>query len=203
MSKVSQLQDFEPKGNHSFLIDTNILMYLQSPIASYNKVVQESIGRFISRCKSVDAHLNVTSLILGEFFHVNLNLYFDLWCKKMHINKADSSIKADFRGTEEFNDSVKEINSSIETILKFTTKHPDNFHAIDLNSIGSNCFHAEFTDSYLLELSNQNDWILVSNDKDLIQHPSRDVEIVTTIKDMVRAAKVAQAGNKSSSKGIF
>jgi len=55
MSDHTTLRNFEPKGSHTYLIDTNILMYLFSPIGSYSAKNQETISKFLERSKSVSA----------------------------------------------------------------------------------------------------------------------------------------------------
>jgi predicted nucleic acid-binding protein len=151
MNKFVFLKDFEPKGSHQFLIDTNILMYLFSPIASYSEKKQEQISRFLDTCRQIQAGLITTSFVLGEFFHVNLGMYYDNWCK-IQKHQISFNFKDDYRPTDDFKDSV---------------------------SIATHCYNAEFTDSYLLELSNINGWIIVSNDSDLLKHPNRKHLLVT------------------------
>ncbi|HZY35618.1 MAG TPA: hypothetical protein VFE53_03155 [Mucilaginibacter sp.] len=178
MNKFVFLKDFEPKGSHQFLIDTNILMYLFSPIASYSEKKQEQISRFLDTCRQIQAGLITTSFVLGEFFHVNLGMYYDNWCK-IQKHQISFNFKDDYRPTDDFKDSVSAINRSIESILKITDKFPDNFNSVSLTNIATHCYNAEFTDSYLLELSNINGWIIVSNDSDLLKHPNRKHLLVT------------------------
>jgi len=172
------LSDFEPKGSHLYLIDANILMYLFSPIASYAIGRQETISRFFDKCRSVNSGLITTSSVIGEFFHVNLSIYYTNWCRAQK-DQISFDLKKHYRPTEDFKDSVTAINSSIGAILKLTQKFPDNFSNINIDSVLKNCFDSEFTDSYLLELSNQNNWFIVSNDKDLLNHPKRTQLLIT------------------------
>jgi len=177
MSKIFKIKDFEPKASQSFLIDNNILMYLYSPIASYNEKTQNSIGRFFSVCKTLNIDLNITSHIISEFFHVNLNMYFDLWCKS-NPSKISYNLKKDYRPTDDYKQSVSAINANIQSFLKLLKRFPDDFHNINLENIYDHCFHCEFTDAYILELSEKNKWIIVSNDNDLINHPNRNTDLI-------------------------
>ncbi|WP_184549598.1 hypothetical protein [Mucilaginibacter sp. FT3.2] len=178
MNNYSLLKDFEPKASHIYLIDTNILMYLFSPIASYGEKKQEQISRFLQQSKNIEAGLIVTSHILGEFFHVNLNIYFENWCKSQK-DSIRFDLKKNYRPTSDFSDSVNAINSSISSILKLTERFNDNFNNTSMINIANHCHFSEFTDSYLLELSNQNGWIIVSNDNDLLNHPNRRNLLIT------------------------
>jgi len=177
MNKTSKIKDFDPKTSQSFLIDTNILIYLYSPIGSYNEKMQESIGRFFQRCSNMKIDLNVTSHIVGEFFHVNLNMYYDLW-RKANTSKISYNLKQDYRPTEDYKESVQAINSSIQSFSKLVNRFPDDFHNINIDNVYDNCYNCEFTDAYLLELSEKRNWIIVSNDKDLINHPNRKTELI-------------------------
>jgi len=179
MAKNSEiLSDFEPKGSHLYLIDANILMYLFSPIASYAIGRQETISRFFDKCRNVNSGLITTSSVIGEFFHVNLRMYYDNWCRSQQ-NQITFNFKKDYRPTDDFKDSVVAINSSIGAILKLTDRFSDSFNSINIDSVMANCLNSEFTDSYLLELSNQNNWFIVSNDKDLLNHPNRKKLLIT------------------------
>ena len=173
------IRDFEPKASHSYLIDTNVLMYVFSPIGSYAEKKQELISKFIERCKSVNATIVSTSLVIGEFYHVNLNMYYGNWCKKQK-DPIEFRIKEHYRPTDDYKESVEAINQSIESILKISERFPDNYSNINLSNVASHCYHAEFTDSYLLELSNSKGWIIVSNDGDLINHPNRKQPIISS-----------------------
>jgi rRNA-processing protein FCF1 len=177
MSKTFLIKDFEPKSNQSFLIDNNILMYLYSPIASYNERMQNSIGRFFDRCAALNVNLNITSHIISEFFHVNLNMYFDLWCRT-NASNVSYNLKKDYKPTQDYKESVSAINASINSFLKLLTRFPDDFHNIQIENIYENCYKCEFTDSYLLELSRKKNWIIVSNDRDLIDHPNRVNDLI-------------------------
>ena len=178
MNNYSLLKDFEPKASHTYLIDTNILMYLFSPIASYGEKKQEQISKFLYQSKNINSGLIITSHILGEFFHVNLNIYFDNWCR-VQKDSISFDLKKHYRPTTDFKESVNAINSSIKSILKLADKFPDNFNNISLENIADHCYSAEFTDSYLLELSNVNGWMIVSNDNDLLNHPNRKNLLIT------------------------
>jgi predicted nucleic acid-binding protein len=171
------LKDFEPKSSHSYLIDTNILMYLFSPIASYEVKHQEQISRFLDSCRRVNAGIITTASIIGEFFHVNLNIYFENWCKEQRT-KNHFILKRDFRPTDDYKDCVAAINQSINGILRLSERFPDGYNSVSMADINDHCYHAEFTDSYLLELCNTKDWIIVSNDKDLLNHPNRRTPLI-------------------------
>lgn len=171
------LKDFEPKGSHSYLIDTNMWVYLFSPIGSTQIKLQESVGKFVETCQRVNAELVTTSFIVAEFFHVTLGFGFDEWVREQKSSKT-FKLKKDYRPTSEYKESIEFITSTIEKICKIATPRQDKFETIDVNNILKNCLYAEFFDNHTLELSNLHNWIIVTNDNDLLEHPDRKATIV-------------------------
>lgn len=152
-------------------------VYLFSPIGSTQLKLQESIGKFIENCQRVNAKLVITSFIVAEFFHVTLGFSFDDWVREQK-SSSTFKIKKDYRPTNEYKESIEFITSTIGKICEIATPQQDKFETINLNNILKNCFHAEFFDNHTLELSNENGWIIVTNDRDLLDHPDRKAMIV-------------------------
>jgi len=171
------LKDVDPKGSHSYLIDTNMWVYLFSPIGSTQQKLQDSIGKFIENCQRVDAGIVTTSFIVAEFFHVTLGISFDQWVKARGSSNP-VTLKKDFRPTDEYAESIHFITSTIEKICKIATRQQDSFETIDVDNVLKNCSHAEYFDNHMLELSNQKKWFIVSNDRDLLEHPDRTTTII-------------------------
>jgi len=175
---IIALKDFDPKGSHSYIIDTNMWVYLFSPIGSTELKLQDSIGKFIEACKRVNANLVTTSFIVSEYFHVTLGFGFDRW-KEAQKSSDNFRLKRDYRPTTEYKDHIEFIKATINQICKITTPKSDKFETIQQSRIIENSFHAEFFDNYTLEMANNNDWIIITNDKDLLAHPDRKVTVVT------------------------
>lgn len=178
MAKQTPIRQFDPKGSHTYLIDTNVLVYLFSPISSYDEKKQDIAGRFLEACRRVGSTLITTSGILSEFFHVNLRFYYEAWCKSQG-SSAKLHPKKDYRPTDHYKESIQSIQAKMKSILKICHKVDDNFSSIDIDQLVASCLHAEFNDCYLIQLANDNDWYIVSNDADLLAHPTRWVEILT------------------------
>jgi predicted nucleic acid-binding protein len=176
----SSISKFEPKGSNTFLLDTNMWMYLLSPIGSYKPTVQDAIGRFIENCIRVKATLLTNSFIVSEFYHVNLGLSFDQW-KLEQKSSAKFQLKRDYRPTDHYKESIAAIVVSIKKLITLSSRFPDDFNSIDIDSILGNSMYAEFNDNYLLELCNTRNYIIVTNDNDLISHPYRRAHVLTII----------------------
>ena len=166
------LKDFDPKGSHTYIIDTNMWLYLFSPISSAEIKIQESIGRFIQNCKSVGANVITTSFIVAEYFHASLRNEFDDWVVAQGVS-TKLTIKKHYRPTDEYADWIEFIKSTIKNIYQIALPRDDNFEKIDRINILDNSIHAEYFDNHTLELANDNGWIIVSNDSDLLNHPDR------------------------------
>jgi predicted nucleic acid-binding protein len=169
-NEVTPIRSFEPKGSHTYLLDTNILIYLYSPISSYDEKNQEVAGKFLENCRRVNSTVVTTSSVLSEFFHVNLKLYHDSWSKEQTDSTA-IHIKKHYRSTSHYQESVESIQAKMNGILKICHRVDDGFQNIDVDSVIQGCLHSEFYDSYFIEMANKNNWYIVSNDNDILRHP--------------------------------
>lgn len=180
MPAVFKLKDFEPKGSHHIFLDANVLIYAFAPLADYKLHLQEQITRFLDLSRQCNASLYVTSLVISEVYNVLLSSYFESW-KETKENQYSLRLKKDYRPTEEFRDSVQSINSVISNILKLATPFPDNFHNSNFEFISSMCYDADYNDCVFLELANKNKWMIFTRDNDIINHPLREIDVITSL----------------------
>ena len=91
---------------------------------------------------------------------------FDQW-KKMTQN-PNADYKRDFRPTPEYILALNSAKSLISIILQKSTRHPDDFHSIDINAIiasmGSSC---DYGDSIIIDLCKRKKFKLVTDDGDM------------------------------------
>lgn len=181
MPNIIQLRDYEPKSSHHIFLDANILLYVFSPIGDYRKREQEQITNFLSHAKAAGTSLYVTSLVLSEFYNRQLKTFFDDW-KTLKENPGENiDLKKDYRPTSHYTESIKAISSSVRNILKFATKFPDSFNAINIDHVLDMCVTSDFNDAYFLALAELNGWMIFTRDRDLINHPSGKVLIITNL----------------------
>ena len=180
MSSSYKLKDFSPKGSHHIFLDANVLIYAFAPLANYKLNVQEQITRFLEVCKSVNTNLYVTSLVLSEVYNVLLKDDFDHW-KKLPANAGKTSLKEHFRPTDAFKSSVTAINAVLKNILKLASPFPDDFHLLNKDRVFEMCKYADFNDCYFLEIASRNNWLIFTRDSDIINHPMREVDIITNL----------------------
>jgi hypothetical protein len=106
-----------------------------------------------------------------------LRLDYDLWRQSEKI--IDPNFKSDYVGTDKYKETVNEIKSSINQIMRVCEKASDDFNSINLDLVLGHLSHIDFNDSYYLEIANQNQWKLVTDDGDFISYKNHNVKIVT------------------------
>ncbi len=178
MANIVNLREYEPKSSHHIFLDANVLIYAFAPIADYKKNVQEQITKFLEIAKKSNTSLYVTSLVLSEIYNVVLKDSFNSWKKQQKENRPQN-LKKDYRPTKHYKDCIDAINAIIKNILKLTTRFPDNFHNANIDRILQMCYTADFNDCCFLELAEQKNWMIFTLDKDIINHPMRNLIIIT------------------------
>ncbi|MCO5950855.1 type II toxin-antitoxin system VapC family toxin [Mucilaginibacter flavidus] len=181
MSETFQLREFEPKGSHHIFLDTNVLLYAFAPLAEYKVDIQEQITKFFEVCKSVNANLYVTSLVLSEVSNVVIRDDFQAWKIKPENARKDK-FKDHYRQTENYKEIIDFLNSVNKNIIKLASPFPDDFQLLDLDKIGKMCYNGDFNDCYFLEIAARKKWMIFTRDNDLIHHPLREVPVITNLK---------------------
>ncbi len=102
---------------------------------------------------------------------------FDLW--KDNTGNHSAEFKKDYIGTEAYSDTVDEIKTQINTIMNFCDKTPDNFNAVNMDTILSHLKSIDFNDSYYLELAKSTKSKIVTDDRDFSTYTNHDIEIIT------------------------
>lgn len=171
-SDIIPWKGFEPKGSQEFLIDNSVLLLAYAPIGSYHLKSQEAVTNFLERCKTVNAGLNVTSLVIAEFVNKVFRDFWEEW-KAEPDNAGKDSLKKHYRQSTEFRENSEVINASVKNILKLCNRFPDSFNSINIDSILNSNTEIDFNDAYFIELCNLKQWIIVSRDTDIINSKSR------------------------------
>jgi hypothetical protein len=102
---------------------------------------------------------------------------FEQWKKETQNYSAD--FKKDFIGKKRYRETLDEIIIQIKNILKVCEKTPDNFNAIDINSVFKHLYDIDFNDSYYIELAKLGNWKIVTDDRDFISYKDHNVDIIT------------------------
>jgi len=178
MSKLHDINIYQPTSTDMFFFDNNVWMYLFCTIGNYEKEKQRKYSVFFNQVCIAKACIWINSLVLSEFCNAWLRLEYNKWLKKPG-NTGKRDYKSDFVPTQVYKDVIKDIKNVLPTLLKKTERSTDNFNAINLDSIYSELENCDFNDSYYLELARMNHWKIVTDDADFFKNNKLNVEIIT------------------------
>lgn len=176
MSNTIDINSYKPKITDSFFFDNNIWMYLFCPIGNHQVAKQKSYSNFYKEIVTTGKTIYVNSLVLSEFSNSYLRLDFNIWRKKEGVSAEEYKTK--FVGTIHHRNTVETVVSSINGILKNSTRVSDDFHMINMATILSAFEIADFNDAYYLVQAKKNNWKIVSDDNDLKKN-QLGIEIIT------------------------
>ncbi len=178
MSKIHDINIYNPSPFDVFFFDNNIWMYLYCPIANYEKDKQRKYAAFLNQVRQKRSCIWVNSLVLSEFCNAWLRLEFNNW-KKRPENLRSCDYKKNFVQSESYNEIIQDIRLTLPLILKIAERGSDNFNAINLDAVYSELDNCDFNDSYYLELAYMNNWKIVTDDADFFKNNKLNVDIIT------------------------
>lgn len=167
---------YSPKSLDTFFFDNSVWMYLFCPLGSYNHSKQKNYSAFLQSIQTSRSTIFISSLILSEFTNRYLRMDFERW--KVEIGNPSADFKRDYIGIQRYAETIDEIKRNIKEIMKFCDKTPDNFNAIEIDSIFQHVSDIDFNDSYYIELAKLDNWKIVTDDKDFVDCTTHDLEII-------------------------
>jgi predicted nucleic acid-binding protein len=173
------LNGYQIKMSDQFFFDTNVWLLLFGTVANYQRADQASYSNLLQDLIRREKPIYITSMILSEFANVLLRHDFKQWITTNGLINQD--FKKHFIGTNDYQNSVITIKQLILNILSIPNiiKVSDSFHNIDTATVLNNFGMVDFNDSYITQLSNQNNYKVVTNDKDF-QKLENVIDILTT-----------------------
>lgn len=178
MSEILSISSYTPKDGDKFFLDTNIWMYLYCSIGNYKQSVVDKYSNFYEKILNVDAKIYTLSLQVSEFFNAYCKLEYKI-AKRM--NPAIKNYKKDFRNSNEFYELMKHLKQIInKKILGNVIKIDDNFSKVDVLELMSSETSYDFNDEYFINFCVNESIMIVTNDRDLIEHPS-PIQIITNL----------------------
>jgi len=154
-------------------------MYLFCPLGNYNIKRQKCYSAFLQNIQTCMSSIFINSLVLSEFANRYLRMDYEQW--KKETKNYNAEYKKHFVGTPRYVETVEEIKSQINQIMKCCEKTSDDFNAIDLNKVLQHFKYIDFNDSYYIELATRSNWKIVSDDSDFINYQNHNIEIVTIL----------------------
>lgn len=144
-------------------VDTNILIFLFSP--SYVKTNTDQVERYsmvFSILIQKKCALYVNSHVISEFINRCLRIDFE---NNFNINK-DKHYKSDYRGSMEYEKTIKIVLKQLKKILKSINHINDDFESFDISQAYESTRENDFNDLIIADTVKRNNLKLLSDDKD-------------------------------------
>lgn len=177
MAKISGVKGYKVKSDDLYFFDNNIWIFLFAPIAATKATKQKEYAALLQSIQAAKASIYINSLVLAEFANFCLRLSFNQWKEKNKKYGAD--YKRDYISAQDYKDAALDVKDSILLISKIANRKPDDFNAVNLNSILNNIQNIDFNDSYYAEYCNLNKIKIVTDDKDFMKIDYENLEVIT------------------------
>lgn len=169
-----KIRDYTVGPTEGFIFDTNVWIFIFGPIAGKERHKQQAYSSLLSQILSRKAGLYVTSLVIAEYINCVLRICFKNWVHDDFINRRNADFKVDYRPTDHYQESLKEVKNQVKDILKCATPRTDDFHRIDMGNLLSNLdSRCDYNDAYIVKCCEEGNFKLVSDDKDMQDINSR------------------------------
>ena len=176
MMTITDIHTYAPSKDETFLIDTNVWLYLFCPLGNYKPFIIKPYENFFDRAIKNGSVFYISSLIVSEF----INRYFRLEFNILNTNnKIYKDFKKDFRPSQHYKSIAKTIRSTLkQNILKIAKPLDDNFSNLDINKIVDSIDTIEFNDEYISTLSLHSNLKIITSDSDF-KFSKVDANIIT------------------------
>jgi len=179
-NKAHDLSTYAFQKHESFLLDTNVWVYLYRIPSKKPSRFTASYSAAMKAMLAAGSKLVMDAMVLSEY----LNLYCRLeWNALYKITYPD--FKA-FRKSAAFQSVGQGAATFARSMLKLCTRHDHPFATTDVTRVLSE-FEAganDFNDGLLLETCRQHGWKLVTNDSDFT---TGGIEVLTSHPVLLRA----------------
>lgn len=167
MSSTFHLSDYLPKEDDKFFFDTNVWLYLYCSVGNYKPELIKNYNEFFEKVLEAGSKIFTTSLQISEFFNAYCRIEHRIQSKE---NPGLKNYKKQFRSSNEFLLVIEELSMIIkERILKNSIKLDDNFSKTNIEALLHTEKAYDFNDEFFLNICEENDIIVVSNDIDLLK----------------------------------
>ena len=171
-NKVS-MKDFCPKEKDVILLDTNIIIDLFYPMDIGKDIAEES--KLYDRIVKTGAKMIMSSIQVSEFVNRCIRFQFELY-KAEHPECVD--FKRDYRGTEDYNSCMQIIIDIIKNEWKEKVEYVDDcFSVLSKDKILKTNFAYDFNDAIVVEIANQYNAVVVTNDRDIISYDVNNIVV--------------------------
>lgn len=184
MSMKNEKRDidtFVPNSNQVLLFDTNILLKLLYPV-DFNGNIEKYVMLY-GRIKKTNAKLIISSIQISEFINRCIRIQFGLYKQD---NGVEIEFKKDYRSTEDYREKMSAILDIVKSdIINNFEFIDDGFSKMQHEKIFRYGFSYDFNDSLLVEIAEQRNAIIVTDDLDFANYELK-VPIVTGNKRLLK-----------------
>lgn len=181
VSKKSDIETFNPNRNQILLFDTNILIKLLYPIDFSGSV--EKYAVLFEKIKKAKAKLIISSVQVSEFINRCIRIQYKLYQK---TNGENIDFKKDYRNTDDYRINMKAILDIIKNDVVSNFEFiDDGFSKMQHENIFVYGFSYDFNDSLLVEIAEQRNAIIVTDDLDFANY-KLSVPIVTGNRNLLK-----------------
>lgn len=164
-----KIKNYTVGTNEEFFFDTNVWMFIFAPLAGSNAAKQGAYSNLFSSIQSRGAFIWITSLVIAEYINAVLRLEFKQWKHRNGLLQAD--FKHDFRPTEDYKVALGDIKNQVSDILRFTHRHPDDFHTLNVESMIDNMGDSmDYGDAVFVDYCRRDRITLVTDDTDIVNN---------------------------------
>lgn len=161
-----KISSYTVSPSEEFFFDTNVWFFLFAPIAGSEQTKQKKYSKLYGEILSRNATIWINSQVIAEYINKYLRMEFDQWKDK--TSNYGANYKKDFRPTSDYSSALESVRSQISAILQKCERIPDDFNAINIDSIiASMETKFDYGDSIFIDLCNRKKFKLVTDDSDM------------------------------------
>lgn len=161
-----KISKYEVGSNEEFFFDTNVWMFIFAPLAGAKQNKQRAYSKLLSEALSRGATIWINSQVVAEYINRCLRMEFEVWRRKPENMIAN--YKRDFRSTDDYKSTLQDTKSQVLAILQKSTRYPDDFHSVNIDSIISSMGNVlDYGDAVIVDLCKRKKFKLVTDDGDM------------------------------------
>ena len=78
MTKIFDVENYEPKNTEEFFFDTNIWFYIYAPMGNHRKDVIKKYSNFLAKLLKNKSKILVSPLLFSELFNAYVRTEFNI-----------------------------------------------------------------------------------------------------------------------------
>lgn len=177
-----------PIQKAGYFLDCNILMYISYTNGSYNQKIVSDYASLVSRIINVGAKIYISDVLISEFINTYIRTEFHRLAKINNWGSDKNYFKHQFRQTQEYIDTLKEIRLIInKQLLPISVRFNSDFVNCNLDYIFNPPAAFDFNDRYYASQAIERNMFIVTHDADFSN--INDCNIITINQKLLAPAQ--------------